>query len=36
MTADIAIVFGILGVAGVLFASGHVRLGATAVLYVSR
>jgi di/tricarboxylate transporter len=34
MTSDIAIVFGILGVAGVLFASGRVRLDVTALLVV--
>jgi di/tricarboxylate transporter len=32
MSADAAIVFGILGVAGVLFASGRVRLDVTALL----
>ncbi len=34
MSTDAAIVFGILGVAGVLFASGRVRLDITAILVV--
>jgi di/tricarboxylate transporter len=34
MSSDAAIVFGILGVAGVLFASGRVRLDVTALLVV--
>ena len=34
MSSDAAIVFGILGVAGILFASGRVRLDVTALLVV--
>jgi di/tricarboxylate transporter len=34
MTSDTAVVFGILGVAGVVFASGRVRLDVTALLVV--
>jgi membrane-bound lytic murein transglycosylase MltF len=34
MNADIAVVFGILGVAGIVFASGRVRLDVTALLVV--
>ena len=34
MNSEAAIVFGILGVAGVLFASGRVRLDVTSLLVV--